>query len=58
MAATKRYDVKDLGLAAERKLRAHRHRGVWLTVNTPKDLRKAAEFMQAHPDWRPQRVVA
>ena len=37
------------------KLRGFRHRGVWLTVNTPKDLRRAAEFMEAHPDWRPQR---
>ena len=42
-------------LAAERKLRGHRHDGVWLTVNTPKDLRRAEEFMAAHPDWRPQR---
>jgi NDP-sugar pyrophosphorylase family protein len=45
-------------LAAERKLRAYRHRGVWLTVNTPKDLRRAAEFMDEHPDWRPHRKVA
>jgi len=42
-------------LAAEGKLRGHRHDGVWLTVNTPKDLRRAEEFMAAHPDWRPQR---
>ena len=42
-------------LAAEGKLRGHRHEGVWLTVNTPKDLRRAAEFMEAHPDWRPRR---
>lgn len=42
-------------LAAEGKLRGHRHAGVWLTVNTPKDLRRAEEFMEAHPDWRPQR---
>ncbi|HET7567111.1 MAG TPA: nucleotidyltransferase family protein [Gaiellaceae bacterium] len=45
-------------LAAEGKLRGHRHEGVWLTVNTPKDLRRAAEFMEAHPDWRPVRRVA
>ena len=45
-------------LARERRLRAHRHRGVWLTVNTPKDLRQAAEFIEAHPDWRPQRQLA
>ena len=45
-------------LAAEGKLRAHRHTGVWLTVNTPKDLRRAAEFMEEHPDWEPQRQPA
>ncbi|MBV8480485.1 MAG: nucleotidyltransferase family protein, partial [Actinobacteria bacterium] len=44
-------------LAAEGKLRAHRHTGVWLTVNTPKDLRRAEEFMGDHPDWKPQRVA-
>jgi NDP-sugar pyrophosphorylase family protein len=38
-------------LAAERKLRAFRHEGTWLTVNTPKDLRLAEEFLAAHPDW-------
>ncbi|HEY8029735.1 MAG TPA: nucleotidyltransferase family protein [Gaiellaceae bacterium] len=42
-------------LAAEGKLRGHRHTGVWLTVNTPKDLRRAEAFMAAHPDWKPQR---
>jgi NDP-sugar pyrophosphorylase family protein len=45
-------------LARELRLRAHRHTGVWLTVNTPKDLRRAAEFMEAHPDWRPQKQLA
>jgi NDP-sugar pyrophosphorylase family protein len=45
-------------LARDRRLHAHRHDGVWLTVNTPKDLRRATEFMEAHPDWRPQRQVA
>ena len=45
-------------LAEERKLHAHRHEGVWLTVNTPKDLRRAAEFLEAHPDWRPQGQLA
>jgi NDP-sugar pyrophosphorylase family protein len=45
-------------LAGERRLHAHRHEGVWLTVNTPKDLRRAAEFMEAHPDWKPQRQLA
>lgn len=45
-------------LAAEGKLRGFRHEGVWLTVNTPKDLRKAEEFMQQHPEWRPRRRIA
>jgi NDP-sugar pyrophosphorylase family protein len=45
-------------LAQEGRLHAHRHEGVWLTVNTPKDLRRAAEFMEEHPDWRPQRQLA
>jgi NDP-sugar pyrophosphorylase family protein len=45
-------------LAQERRLHAHRHEGVWLTVNTPKDLRRAAEFMEEHLDWRPQRQLA
>jgi NDP-sugar pyrophosphorylase family protein len=44
-------------LAAERRLHAHRHDGVWLTVNTPKDLRRAAEFMEAYPDWKPRRQL-
>jgi NDP-sugar pyrophosphorylase family protein len=30
-------------LAAEQKLAAFRHEGLWLTVNTPKDLRRAEE---------------
>jgi NDP-sugar pyrophosphorylase family protein len=38
-------------LAAEGKLYAHRHAGLWLTVNTPKDLRVADEHLRAHPDW-------
>jgi NDP-sugar pyrophosphorylase family protein len=45
-------------LARERKLHAHRHEGIWLTVNTPKDLRRAAEFVEGHPEWRPQRQLA
>ncbi len=44
-------------LAAEGKLRGYRHGGVWLTLNTPKDLRRAEEFMSEHPDWRPQRIL-
>jgi len=38
-------------LAAERRLRAFRHEGLWLTVNTPKDLRRAEEHVAAHPEW-------
>jgi NDP-sugar pyrophosphorylase family protein len=45
-------------LARERRLHAHRHEGVWLTVNTPKDLRRATEFVEEHPEWRPQKQVA
>jgi len=45
-------------LAAGRRLHAHRHEGVWLTVNTPKDLRRASDYMEAHPEWRPRRQLA
>ena len=38
-------------LAAEGRLRALRHEGVWLTVNTPKDLRVASEYLGDHPGW-------
>jgi NDP-sugar pyrophosphorylase family protein len=38
-------------LAAEGKLGAFRHEGVWLTVNTPKDLRRAEEYVAEHPEW-------
>jgi NDP-sugar pyrophosphorylase family protein len=38
-------------LAAERRLGALRHDGVWLTVNTPKDLRVASEYLAEHPGW-------
>jgi NDP-sugar pyrophosphorylase family protein len=38
-------------LAAERRLGALRHEGVWLTVNTPKDLRVASEYLAEHPGW-------
>ncbi len=44
-------------LAQEGRLYGFRHEGVWLTVNTPKDLRQAEEFMRDHPDWRPRRVA-
>jgi NDP-sugar pyrophosphorylase family protein len=45
-------------LASEGKLRGYRHQGVWLTVNTPKDLRRAEDFMEEHPEWRPKRRLA
>ncbi len=38
-------------LVAEGRLRAHRHEGLWLTVNTPKELRAAAEHVASHPEW-------
>jgi NDP-sugar pyrophosphorylase family protein len=38
-------------LAAEGLLHAWRHEGLWLTVNTPKELRAAAEHVEAHPEW-------
>lgn len=38
-------------LAAEGRLHAFRHEGLWLTVNTPKDLRRAEEYLTEHPDW-------
>jgi NDP-sugar pyrophosphorylase family protein len=38
-------------LAREGKLHAHRHSGLWLTVNTPKELRVATEHVEAHPEW-------
>ena len=38
-------------LAAERRLHALRHEGVWFTVNTPKDLRVASEYLAEHPGW-------
>jgi NDP-sugar pyrophosphorylase family protein len=38
-------------LAAEGKLGAFRHEGFWLTVNTPKDLRRAEAYVGAHPEW-------
>lgn len=38
-------------LAREGRLYAYRHDGVWLTVNTPKQLRVAEEFVDSHPEW-------
>ena len=38
-------------LVSERRLFAYRHDGLWLTVNTPKELRAAADHVSAHPEW-------
>jgi NDP-sugar pyrophosphorylase family protein len=38
-------------LAAEASLGAYRHTGLWLTVNTPKELRRADEHVTQHPEW-------
>jgi NDP-sugar pyrophosphorylase family protein len=38
-------------LAAEGTLRAFRHTGLWLTVNTPKELKRADDHVTAHPEW-------
>lgn len=38
-------------LVAEGKLRAFRHTGMWLTVNTPKELRRADAYVSDHPEW-------
>jgi NDP-sugar pyrophosphorylase family protein len=38
-------------LAEEGRLRAFRHEGLWLTVNTPKDLRRAREYVESHPGF-------
>jgi NDP-sugar pyrophosphorylase family protein len=40
-------------LAEEGKLFAFRHEGLWITVNTPKDLVRAEEHYAAHPELRP-----
>ena len=38
-------------LVSEGRLFAYRHEGLWLTVNTPKELRTAADHVAAHPEW-------
>jgi NDP-sugar pyrophosphorylase family protein len=38
-------------LAQEGKLHAFTHEGVWLTVNTPKQLREARQFLETAPEW-------
>jgi len=38
-------------LAAGGRLAAYRYDGVWITINTPKDLRRAEEYIAANPHW-------
>lgn len=38
-------------LAREGRLYAFRYEGIWLTVNTPKQLRIADEYVATHPEW-------
>ena len=40
-------------LAEEGKLFAYRHEGLWITVNTPKDLMRAEQHYGAHPELHP-----
>jgi NDP-sugar pyrophosphorylase family protein len=44
-------------LAAQGRLSAFRHAGLWLTVNTPKELRIADEHLREHPDWLDSRAA-
>ncbi len=37
-------------LAAEGRIAAYRNTSFWLTVNTPKQLREAEEFVRTHPE--------
>jgi NDP-sugar pyrophosphorylase family protein len=41
-------------LAKEGKLYGYRNEGFWLTVNTPKQLREAEEYMRQHPELAPR----
>ena len=40
-------------LSEEGKLFGFRHEGLWITVNTPKDLQRAEEHYLLHPELRP-----
>ena len=44
-------------LAAEGTLHAFLHHGLWLTVNTAKDLRRAEDYLASHPEWLAADVV-
>jgi NDP-sugar pyrophosphorylase family protein len=43
-------------LAELGRLGAFRHAGLWLTVNTPKELRLAEEHLAEHPEWLDSRT--
>ena len=43
-------------LAGRGRLVAFRHAGLWLTVNTPKELRLAEEQLTEHPHWLDSRA--
>jgi NDP-sugar pyrophosphorylase family protein len=45
-------------LAGRGRLRGFRHDGLWLTINTPKDLRAAREHLEAHAGWLDSRYGA
>jgi len=45
-------------LAQEAKLFGFRHEGLWITVNTPKDLARAEGYFATHPELRPARRAA
>jgi NDP-sugar pyrophosphorylase family protein len=40
-------------LAAEGKLYGYRHEGLWITVNTPKDLQRADAYYSTRPELQP-----
>jgi len=39
-------------LARDGRLGAFRHQGLWIPVDTPKDLEEAEEYYAAHPELR------
>jgi NDP-sugar pyrophosphorylase family protein len=45
-------------LASEGRLAAYRHEGLWLTVNTPKDLSAAERYLTENPEALGAEVAA
>jgi len=41
-----------VSLAKERKLQAYRHSGLWITVNTLKDLKEADRILSSQNEWQ------